>query len=77
MEKSRKPIFIQFGKRLLTLAFLVMSAKLFALEVIPQSESAIVGNQTIYILDLPDTDPSSVEFSTPELSEEASISLSK
>ena len=77
MEKSRKPIFIQFGKRLLTLAFLVMSAKLFALEVIPQSESAIVGNQTIYILDLPDTDPSSVEFSTPELSEEASIALSK
>lgn len=77
MEKSRKSIFFQFGKRLLALSFLVISAKLFALEVIAQSESAIVGNQTIYILDLPDTDPSSVEFSAPELSEEASITLSK
>ena len=50
-----------------------LPAKMSALEIVPETESAVVGSQTVFVLELPDSEPSKVEFINPSPMEEASV----
>ena len=97
MEKPRKSVKAEFGRRLLNqllmlksspkkiirsspiMTFLLFAltiflpAKMSALEIVPETESAVVGSQTVFVLELPDSEPSKVEFINPSPMEEASV----
>ena len=74
MEKSRETAKSIFRKRLLSFLSIIVSfffflipQKLFSLEVVPKSESAVCGSQTVFSLQLPDVLPANVEFVSPIL----------
>ena len=85
MEKSRKATKSIFGKRLLiffinlffTALFIFQSQTLFSLEVLPQSESAVCGTQTLFSLHLPDISPANVEFVSPVLPDDVTCLAAK